>query len=624
MAFENGRDAVRDRDVDRAMDERALAGSVQRDDRGIAGWACCRPGRARPCRRRTRGPARASRVKGLSAIISGDVDRRVQLLGKLAARSRFLLFPQQDLGSSLSVWTQPLWIKRESGHRRRAVLVFEIHKSQTRGRAGTQLAQRRETDHDPRHVRIVIVGGGAAGGFASLLLARAGHEVVVVEKDRLEPAPDVEAAAASAFRASAPQIVQPHIVMARFRELARELMPDLYDGLLAAGVAEAPLTTQMAPSLADRSSRPGDERLTVLATRRSTIDWVLARTLLDEPGVTIRFGVRGLGLLAEPGDPPHVTGVRTDAEEIPADLVVDATGRRSPIDRWLEEIGARPTATWRAECGIAYFSRHYRLRPGLERPGPPTTRVVMGLDEFTIGIWGGDNGAMQLAVAPLDVDRRFRTLKHPHVFTAVLQTVPTYAAWLDALDPITPVFPMAGLHNTLRRLVVDGAPVATGLHAIGDSVCTTNPTLGRGLSLALWGAADLVDVLARTGGDRTSLAIGLDALVADHVAPFYEDQAAADEARLARLRHTILGDPEPAPAPANADRVNYAQLRTAALFDPTAFRAFWNVMGMMRRPDEVYADPRVVACTRDVIERDGGVPTPVQPTRNELLTALTA
>jgi type II secretory pathway pseudopilin PulG len=38
---------------------------------------------------------------------------------------------------------------------------------------------------------------------------------------------------------------------------------------------------------------------------------------------------------------------------------------------------------------------------------------------------------------------------------------------------------MAGLHNTLRRLVVDGTPVATGLHAIGDSVCTTNPTLGR-------------------------------------------------------------------------------------------------------------------------------------------------
>ena len=64
------------------------------------------------------------------------------------------------------------------------------------------------------------------------------------------------------------------------------------------------------------------------------------------------------------GRPPHVTGVRTDRGDLAADLVVDATGRRSPVDDWLTQIGARTTATWRAECGIAYFSRHYRVRPG--------------------------------------------------------------------------------------------------------------------------------------------------------------------------------------------------------------------------------------------------------------------
>jgi glycine/D-amino acid oxidase-like deaminating enzyme len=76
-------------------------------------------------------------------------------------------------------------------------------------------------------VKIALVGGGAAGLFASLLLARAGHEVLVLEKDRVEPAPDVESAAASAFRAAAPQIVQPHIVMARCRELLLERLPDV-------------------------------------------------------------------------------------------------------------------------------------------------------------------------------------------------------------------------------------------------------------------------------------------------------------------------------------------------------------------------------------------------------------
>ena len=219
---------------------------------------------------------------------------------------------------------------------------------------------------------IVIAGGSAAGLFAGLLLARAGHQVLVLERDSLQPAPDVESAAAAAFRPSAPQIVQPHIVMARCRQLLIERLPDVYAGLLAAGVAEAPLRTQMPDSLPDTAARPGDERLTPMMTRRSTVDWVLQRAAAAEPRVTVRCGVKVTGLLTAPGRPggrpPHVTGVRTDGDDLAADLVVDATGRRSPVDDWLTQ-ARRPD-----QRHLAGRVRDRLFQPPL--PGTPGRRAA--------------------------------------------------------------------------------------------------------------------------------------------------------------------------------------------------------------------------------------------------------
>ncbi len=76
---------------------------------------------------------------------------------------------------------------------------------------------------------------------------------------------------------------------------------------------------------------------------------------------------------------------------------------------------------------------------------------------------------------------------------------------------------MGGIHNTLRRLVVGQAPVATGLHAIGDTVCTTNPTLGRGLAFALTGAAGLTRALARFPVEPRAQAVTMDDLVTAHI-----------------------------------------------------------------------------------------------------------
>jgi hypothetical protein len=68
--------------------------------------------------------------------------------------------------------------------------------------------------------------------------------------------------------------------------------------------------------------------------------------------------------------------------------------------------------------------------------------------------------------------------------------------------------------------------------------------------------------------------------------------------------------------------VSYPQLRAAASYDPTAFRAFWKINGMVCPPGQVYTDPDVVACTRETLRQHGGGPLVAQPTRGQLLAAL--
>jgi 2-polyprenyl-6-methoxyphenol hydroxylase-like FAD-dependent oxidoreductase len=468
-------------------------------------------------------------------------------------------------------------------------------------------------------VRIVVIGAGPAGIAAALLLARSGHEVDLLDRDDTAPAPDVESAAADAFRPGAPQVVQPHGMLPLARHLLADLLPDVHAGLLSAGAVEVPLAWQLPPRLVGEAPREGDERIVMLAARRTTLDWVFRRTVAVEPRVTVRASVRVAALLAECGDPPTVTGVRTTAGDIVADLVVDASGRRSAVDTWLTGIGAARTEVQSGECGLSYHSRHYRLTRADGLPGRPTTRVVLGLPEFTAGLWGTDNGSVIMAVAPLVEDRRFARLVEPEVHEAVLRTIPALAPWLDVLEPVSRVYPMGGLHNTYRRFVVQGRPVALGLLAVGDTVCTTNPTMGRGIALAIREAAELTDAL-RAGAAPVDAALDYDARLARWVEPYFGDQAANDLARLAELRHRISNAPAPEPVRA-PDRIGLDELRPAAAFDGVLFRALWRLMGMLDPLEEIYRDPDVIARTR-AVHAGGAIPGLAGPTRSELLAAL--
>ena len=102
---------------------------------------------------------------------------------------------------------------------------------------------------------------------------------------------------------------------------------------------------------------------------------MLAAWAEQQPGVTIRRGVRVTGLLESDrvtSGVPRVAGVVTDdGEQLRADLVVDAMGRRTPSDAWLADLGAAPPQRTAEDSGFAYYTRYFSgAAPRLARSGP--------------------------------------------------------------------------------------------------------------------------------------------------------------------------------------------------------------------------------------------------------------
>ena len=118
--------------------------------------------------------------------------------------------------------------------------------------------------------------------------------------------------------------------------------------LQAAGGLRLNFIRDVVPEAMTGGWRDGDERYEWLTGRRPVVEAVLAAAAESAPGVEIRRGTAVADLVsgtsARPGI-PHVAGVRTKAgESIPADLVVDTSGRRSALPDWLAGIGARRPA----------------------------------------------------------------------------------------------------------------------------------------------------------------------------------------------------------------------------------------------------------------------------------------
>jgi 2-polyprenyl-6-methoxyphenol hydroxylase-like FAD-dependent oxidoreductase len=347
---------------------------------------------------------------------------------------------------------------------------------------------------------IVIVGGSIAGLTSGLMLARAGHQVTVLERDGAATPCDA-GRAAGWVRPTVPQVQHAHAFSALARSVLARRLPDVLDDLRAHGAGEYHLRQWMPPTAAGAETIISDrtDDLIMLGCRRSTLEWVLRQRALAQPGLTFHRGVLVTGLAWRPGPIPLVIGVTTrEHGTVRADVVVDASGRRTELRSWGREAGV--VFDERDEdCGFTMYSRFYRILDPTVMPRMMRgNSTVLVLDGFGGYCFLADNDTVAVVLARLPQDAALQALRFPDVFDAVAAAVPPLAPWVDPdlTVPISPVTVMGGLRNTIRLPLSHGWPRLLGLHAVEDALATTNPGYGRGASLALAHAEIVVDGLA--------------------------------------------------------------------------------------------------------------------------------
>jgi 2-polyprenyl-6-methoxyphenol hydroxylase-like FAD-dependent oxidoreductase len=473
--------------------------------------------------------------------------------------------------------------------------------------------------------RILVVGGGVAGLASALALSQRGHEVRLVERD---PTP-LPATPVEAFerweRHGAPQVWHSHAFLARLRNLLVAQAPEVLAALHEHGAYDLRFADYLPPTIVDRTPDPADEELTLFACRRVTFEWVLRRQVLARAGVSWRCGVDVQGLTAERDAAtglPRVTGVQVrseqGAERWDADLVVDASGRRSRAVPWLAALGAGPVEEESEECGIFYCSRFYRLRPGAS---PPANQGVVGADlgYMKFGIFPGDGGIFSITLAASVDDDPMRALLHEGPFEAAAGALPPTREWIDPArsEPVSGVRAMAKLRNRRRRFVRDGEPLALGLHVVGDAAVCTNPLYGRGCSLAFVHAFALADVLREHGGDARAAALAFDQATRRELGPWYKaardqdreaKEIAAEQARGVSASAALAAAPGQAVDPKAFVRSVFRDgLIPALRSDIHVVRAFMRVFNLLAPPDAMMNDAaligRVLAAWRERDQR---------------------
>ncbi|MEW2523633.1 FAD-dependent monooxygenase [Streptomyces sp. NPDC047071] len=451
----------------------------------------------------------------------------------------------------------------------------------------------RSPSSDTSWGRAVVVGGGHAGLVTARVLADHFDEVLVLERDALRPD--------SGVHPGVPQAYHAHALLARGGEVLEELFPGLRAELADLGAPVFDYGERISFLLPTGYAPPDPVGVSIQTFTRDELERRLRQRVAGLPAVRLLAATSCETVTGSA--PDRLDRVRYRARgadastEVAADLVVDASGRSTSVDRWLTEAGLPVSGRTVVKAKITYTSACYARPPGDEQdfdvayqmafaPGVPRGGVVLAVEHhrWMCSLFGVDRH-----VPPTDDEGYLdfaRSLGNPRLAEQIKcgtregeihrYTNPGNEWRLHHKNPRWP-----------ERLI-----------AVGDAVCVFNPVYGQGLTVAALEA----ELLGRLLRHRRTHASGLDGLSRAY-------QRAA--ARVIQVPWTMASSsdlmwaPGKQPLPARLAHWYNQRVFALAVHDRGVWARFVRVLNMTATPSLLFHPAVLAKVARHALTRRG-------------------